>query len=260
MNIKKGYERGRPLVRLRAREQAWEAEIKAQEKQECYFDVLNEKLYFHEIERRDKLGERLQIPLAMFVAIAGFVGQMLQNIERGQRSTWAVIFWGTMIVASIAFFTGLFYLLRILKGHIYSYLPTAPHWDAYRSQCESLYKEYKHASELVTGALQHALNKSYVDCWTRNAAINDQKSFSMQRLNEALGVAALAAFAAYFFFYFGELEKGLKNIDQRVQIVNPVTINGDIVTTQKPPPPPPPPPARQVREDHKPAPVPPKGK
>lgn len=220
-------EKSQVLERLRLRNIELDKKNRSTAEIDRYFDSLNEKLYFHEIERRDKQGERLQIPLAMLVAVAGFVGQMLQNIVRGTVSFWAVWFWIFIAVTSISFIAGVYHLIKILRGHIYDFVPEAKHWDDYLTRCKSTYETYSDSTELVTVALRHAINESFKKCWSRNAAINDQKSFSLQRLNVWLGTAALSAFLAYFVFYFGALDKGLRDADHRVVIVNPEVIKGE---------------------------------
>ena len=49
------------------------------EKNELY--QLYEKLYFHELETRDKITGRLQVPLAIFISIISLAGYMLKNVD-----------------------------------------------------------------------------------------------------------------------------------------------------------------------------------
>lgn len=42
-----------------------------------------EKLYFQELERREKLSARLNVPLAILVAVIGFLSFMLNSAPTG---------------------------------------------------------------------------------------------------------------------------------------------------------------------------------
>jgi hypothetical protein len=53
---------------------------------------LYEKLYFHEIEVREKLGGRLQTPMAIIVSLIGVLTYLLQNFDSGHSGTATAIF------------------------------------------------------------------------------------------------------------------------------------------------------------------------
>ncbi|MFZ3037397.1 MAG: hypothetical protein WA112_09030 [Rugosibacter sp.] len=46
---------------------------------------LYEKLYFHEIEVREKLGGRLQTPMAIIVSLIGVLTFLIQNFDNQHR-------------------------------------------------------------------------------------------------------------------------------------------------------------------------------
>lgn len=209
-------------------------------------------MYFHEIQTRENLGQRLQIPLAVLIAVAGLMGQLLQNMERGQTGSWVVAFWVAVSGCAVMLGAGFFFFVRSGWGHTYQYLPSAGEMEKYRKECTEHYADYQFCDEYVEAAMRTAIDKWLVDCATANAAINDHKSYNILWLNRVLATAAVFSFLTFVFFYFGELDKKY----HEVKIVESVNLKGLDMATQKPPPPPSPPQPRQVREDRKPAPVP----
>jgi hypothetical protein len=63
---------------------------------------LYEKLYFHELDRREKLSARLNMPLAVLVAITDFLSYMLQNRQEHLTGWFDLAFW-------------IFYLWQLLR-------------------------------------------------------------------------------------------------------------------------------------------------
>lgn len=60
------------------------------EKQEL-FDFY-EKLYFHEVEAREKIAARLQIPLAILLSIASLYGYFLKGYSFSNTTFWNIVF------------------------------------------------------------------------------------------------------------------------------------------------------------------------
>lgn len=213
----------RPSSRIADRERpiADEPELKA----------LVESLYFHEIQTREDLGQRLQIPLAVLIALAGIVGQMLQNMERGQTGNWVYAFWFAVTGCAGLLAAAFFFFVRTGWGHVYKYLPVAGDLENYRSECNKLYENYPYSKELVETAVRKAVYDRLVECVTVNSAINDHKSYNILILNRVLAFAAVFSFASFLFFYFGELDKKY----QEIKIVGPLEVKGMTMANQKPP-------------------------
>jgi hypothetical protein len=221
-----------------------------------HLDALYEKIYFHEIDGRDKVAQRLQLPLVAFLAISGFVGSMLQSVQRTDTSPGAVTFWILLSFALASLMGAMWFLVVSLIGKKYHYLPVPQAWEDHQAKCAALYQDYEDAGRLVSAALQKNLVETYAHCGTVNGAINETKASYVFRLLRCLVAAALFSLAAYAIFFIAKLDKNLIKPTYRVEIVGSPTGKDSSMASQKPPPPPPPPPARQIKED-RPTPIPP---
>lgn len=185
---------------------------------------LFEKLYFHEIQSRENLSQRLQIPLAVLVALAGILGQMLQNMERSQPGSWFAAFWTAVAIASALLAISVFWFGRAQWGHRYKYLPTPEELEDYRNQCVDLYKEYPNKKRLVDDAIDAAIYERYVECTPRNSNVNAQKSEDIAWLNRVLAGGAVFKFLSFLCFHFGELDKKY----HEVKVVEPIEMKGPV--------------------------------
>lgn len=215
-----------------------------------------EKLYFHELEAREKLYSRLQVPMAVIISMVGLLGFMLQNLQRGQTGTGAFAFYASFFLSALFIFMSGFHLRNAAWGHEYAFLPTARAWDAYRRDCESTYKEFENADDLIEDALREAIYQEHIKSSSINAGINDRRSYSIYLAIRYLIIAVVFVFGAFVSFYFGGLDKTIHAKPVEVSIIKPVEMKGSTMSTDKPvPPPPPPPPTRFVRDDRPPAPT-----
>lgn len=185
-----------------------------------------EKLYFHEIEAREQMTTRLQIPLALLISIVGALGFMVQNLERGQTGAWAHVFFG-LFLASTAFLTASgYHCIRSAWGHDYSMLPVASDWDDYHEQCVGTYAVYPNSRQLVWTAIQTGIHAKYVECASVNARINELRSYHYHMTIKYLIVAVVLGFFAFVSFYFGNLDKSSHNKATEVRLVAPIELKG----------------------------------
>lgn len=237
------------ITRVRARESLLferEQQIRPHDR---HLDDFHEKIYFHEIDGRDKVVQRLQLPLVGFVAIAGFVGNMLQNIDRTVVSSGAAVFWAALAVAIMALGGAAGFFIVSVTGKLYHYLPLPKDWAKHKADCIELFRHYDEAERLVSAALTRHLVGIYESCGSVNGTINARKASYVFWLIRCLVVASISTVIAFGVFFTAKLDKNLSRIVQRVEIVNPSTIRYSEMTSQKPPPAPSPPPVREIKED-----------
>lgn len=216
---------------------------------------LYEKLYFHEIEVREKLNERLQAPLTLIIAFVGVIAYLLQNYEHKEFTTTSLIFLGVVGATSVCVAVSIYFFIRSWYNNLYSFLPSANETEKYRKVLLNQYATYPNGEELANGYFKDFLSNYYVSCSTINAVSNDYRSAYVHKTNARLILTALLGFSAFLVFYIGGLDRTRKPTE--VTLLNPIhviqgvpmnTING--VQTPQPPPPLPasPPPPRQIRE------------
>ena len=111
-----------------------------------------EKLYFHEIDSREKLNARLQIPLTLIVSFAGVLIFLLQNYWHQGFSATALGFLSLFALSLIALIIATYYFVRSCFGNTYSFLPDAQSTEEYRQKLNDLY-EPQIAADYFSGYL-----------------------------------------------------------------------------------------------------------
>lgn len=218
---------------------------------------LYEKLYFHEIEVREKLGGRLQTPMAIIVSLIGALAYLLQNFDKNHAGIAKVTFLIFFVVCSFTLVTSVYFFVRSWYGNTYAFLPSAKATEEYRQVLQKTYEQYKDGDSLAETYVNDYLCTKYIACATQNTQCNDLRSLNLHKTNGTLIAATVLVAATFLVFFLGGLDKAKASTPIEVVIVRPVDVKGIIMTEKKPelpkqvstpPPPPPPPPTRLIRE------------
>lgn len=217
---------------------------------------LYEKLYFHEIEVREKLGGRLQTPMAIIVSLIGVLTYLLQNFDKEHNGTSVTAFLFLFVLSSVTLVIAVYFFVRSWYGNTYAFLPSAEATEQYRLLLQKTYEQYKDGDTLAETYLNDYLCTKYIACATQNTQCNDLRSLYLHKTNGTLIASTILVAVSYLVFFMGDLDKSKTSIPTEVVIVKPVEIKGVIVNDKKPeppkevspPPPPPPPPSRLIKE------------
>lgn len=217
---------------------------------------LYEKLYFHEIEVREKLGGRLQTPMAIIVSLIGVLTFVVQNFDREHGTTSARLFLVLLTSSVCTLVAAIYYFVRSWYGNTYAFLPSAEATEQYRKLLQNTYEQYKEGDVLAENYLNDYLCTNYIRCATQNTQCNDNRSLNLHKTNGALIVSTILVAFLFLVFYMGDLDKTKATKPTEVVIVKPVDVKGSVMTEKKPeppkevtpPPPPPPPPPRLIKE------------
>ena len=142
-----------------------------------------EKLYFHEIDYRDKLTARLQLPLAINISFLSLLGFMVRNINFECRTNYLILFIIFIIFSTVLLIIGIVFFIKAFYGHTYEFIPTANETENYRLKLDSIYKEYENGLELANTYLEDYLYKYYCECSSNNAIVNDKRSENLHKAN-----------------------------------------------------------------------------
>lgn len=248
MHKRKNHESSAIVARMKARDEEIFRREHGMREVDRQLDDVFERLYFHELDGRDKVVQRLQLPLVAFIALLGLLGHIVQSAQRtfSGSTAWLWLLVGCSCALLLA---AAFFFVMSVVGHTYSFLPVPSEWQDYKDKCIALYHAEIDVDKLVSTAIKKGLMIRYAECATINGHINAKKSFYVFMILRFLIAGAIMAVAAYALFFFGEL--GSKPT-YRVELTNVANINRTDMTSHKPPPPPPPPPSRQVRDDRSP--------
>lgn len=234
---------------------------------------LYEKLYFHEIENKDKIASRSQLPLAIFVTLISLLGFMLMGVDFNCAPMMLLIFLAFFGVSSIVVLFGVIYFIKSFYGHSYAFIPTASATEQYKNDLITTYEEYENGTTLAKNYLKDYLYRYYHECSSKNSVVNDLRSKCLHRSNTFIIISLLPILLTFLIFNFGNVDKNRNEKIQKVIISNPLklelphtfikqdTNNRQVTTegvnshmskkkeTSEAPPPPPPPPKRIIRED-----------
>lgn len=218
---------------------------------------LYEKLYFHEIDSREKLNSRLQTPLTLIVLFVGVLAFLLQNYGHQGFSVAAILFSALVVLSVAALASAAFFFVKSWYNNTYSFLPSAQDTENYRQTLIKFYEPYENGEQLASEHFSDYLMSYYVRYSSANTECNDRRSIYLHKTNSALIVTAAIAFLAFLALFFGDLDKANIKKATEVSVVNPsVPIGGNMSNQPKNdqpqkvilPPPPPPPPPRRIRE------------
>lgn len=183
---------------------------------------LYEKLYFHELEIRDKLIGRLQISLTVIAILLGFLAFMLRNKADVAGGTTASIFWILFIISIVLIAIAIIFFMLSWYGSKYKLLPTASDTDKYKDKLFDHYKEYENSDELAMNFLHQYLFEYFRDWSSENTIINDKKSFYLYLTNLFVILSLIFSFLSFMLFYFGKLDKSNYPNPQRIIIQGPI--------------------------------------
>ena len=157
-----------------------------------------EKLYFHEIDSREKINSRLQIVLAIIVGQISIVGYILKSFDKYEFS-FIVFLLGVTLV-----FLGLAIMRFVFSWYNYEYefLPTAKDTEDYRDTLLDTYKDFDNCDYLVEDALKNYIYNYFIECSTRNTLNNDTRSVNLHKTASNLIISfCLSAITIGILFY-----------------------------------------------------------
>jgi len=225
---------------------------------------LFEKLYFHEIEAREKINGRLQLPMVLIISMLGAIAYMLQNLQRSYIDIWTILFLATLAATAVFLCIAIYNFIRSWFGNTYDFLPTPIDSSEYLNLLNTTYAEFDEKNQLIDQYLDEYLYDSYIHCATKNASCNDKRSIYLHKSHGYIITTSVSLLICFIVFYFGSLEKKPSKDPIQVSIQNLDFLKGVIMTESQtpkvenpqqkptpkkiPPPPPKPPTPRQIRE------------
>lgn len=187
---------------------------------------LYERIYFGEIDARDKVHSRLQLSLTLLLAVGGAVVFLLQNFDY-QAGSWtalrvafAIFFSGGVV--GLVFAAGWF--VQAFRSSGYRFLPDSEQTAAYRVELGRTYEAYEQNDRLISDALDKYITGYYIDCGAFNTRVNDRRSAYLHSCNGAIVISAVALMLAFLAFNFGGLDRGRIRPPAEVQVTKPVDV------------------------------------
>lgn len=156
-----------------------------------------EKIYFHELARKEQIFSRLSIPLATIIAIAGFYSVILGG-DRAVLTLGAKIWFLTILGLSVVTLAiGVYFFIDALLGKTDENLAAPNTIEKYRLDLIDYYLNEPNWEEKVAQDLRVYYYENYMNCATICTINNDRKSSSLYYCNVALIISAGIAVIAY---------------------------------------------------------------
>lgn len=135
---------------------------------------LYEKLYFHEIDRRDKLHARLNLPLVMLIGLLSFFGFLLSKAPTSSSYWLSICFWSLYDCAFALLMIAAWHFKQAWARGNYDYvLPVVSKIDEYRA---TLDKHYEGDEEQSRAEFERVILNYYIRGATTNAENNDTRN------------------------------------------------------------------------------------
>lgn len=189
-----------------------------------YFE-LHRDFYQREIDARDKIAARLNIPLALLVSIATYATYVAKTIDyQIEAPCWITIsLILTGITSLVTFSFAAFHFVMALgglKGHKYDFLPTSQEVHDYREQLKVLYADFPGEEQKQ---FDNYLFNTYCSLATSNAVVNDRRYYSLHRCTMFLVMTILPIVLFFMFFTFSPYngEKKVESRNNSTVIVSP---------------------------------------
>ncbi|MFH2135837.1 MAG: hypothetical protein ABII81_11805 [Pseudomonadota bacterium] len=186
---------------------------------------LYEKLYFHEIEVRENLNGRLQLPMAIIVSLAGVLGYLIQNVDDRQFSASLAIFTITIFLSSVTLLTAIFFFVRSWFNHTYAFFPSAKDTEEYRNLLASTYLGFEDGKQLANQYFEEYIQNNFINCSTQNTQCNDIRSLNLHKTNGTLIIATILVFASFTFFALGKLDQAKNGKPTEIVISKPIELS-----------------------------------
>ncbi|WP_214349183.1 hypothetical protein [Pseudomonas congelans] len=162
---------------------------------------LYEKIYFFEAERKEKLIARLNLPLAMLVALSSFLSY-LQSKAPPSTSTAGIYFWIFFLCCAVCVAIGIGHFARAWRIRNDDLtLPTSAALEAHRLELITYYGEG--GADTANGFFIQTIVDYFVNCATKNSLNNDGRGVELDLLSKFVIwsiVLALLSFIPFFIY------------------------------------------------------------
>ena len=138
---------------------------------------LFERMYFYELDRKDKFVAKLNIPFAAIIALVGYYAFLLSVDRAGLGHGVESLFWTLLFFSIFCTMGGAIFFIRALLGGIDKAILTANEIEGYRQKLIKHYCGYDGEEEYVASQLRSIMYRDYMNCSTVITLNNEKKGF-----------------------------------------------------------------------------------
>ncbi|HEF4758624.1 TPA: hypothetical protein SAN82_001028 [Pseudomonas putida] len=156
-----------------------------------------EKIYFYEQSRKEQIFSRLNIPLAVKVALVGFYAVIISSDYKALSLGGSIWMWVVLAFSVAALIVGSYFFVDSLLGRMDKAVATPNALENWRQSLILYYGDEVACMDIVAAEIRRALYIDYMNCASILTVNNDRKSSSLYYCNVALIVSAAFAAIAY---------------------------------------------------------------
>jgi hypothetical protein len=182
---------------------------------------LYEKLYFHEVDARDKVVARLQISMAILFSILSVFAILVKAVDIhivGSLNLW---FYGFLGLSVILFLKSFIYFVGAFYNHGYSFMPSPLRMEDYRQELINHYEPYEGSENYVDEEFTKFIYDYFNKCTSANVIVNDLRSYKVHMCNRYLIFTVAPLLVSFLIFTFSDMD-GSKKI-QKIELNGPVS-------------------------------------
>lgn len=166
-----------------------------------------EKVFYQELDRKEKLYARLNMPFAIIAAVLTFLSYMLSKAPTTEDGTTAIWFWIFYLCTCIVLFIGSLYFraawaLRDSDRGI----PTLLDLETHRRNFSDNYQIYWDTPEEADAHFKNLLQNYFIEGATINTENNDKRGIYIRSLSNYATAAILLALLSFIPFYTHQQE------------------------------------------------------
>lgn len=156
-----------------------------------------EKIYFYELGRKEQIFSRLNIPLAVMVALVGFYAVIISSNYKKLSLGGAIWLWLILACSISALLIGAYFFIDALLGKMDKAVATPNSLEKWRQELVIYYSDQPNCADIVATEVRHALYSDYMNCASILTVNNDRKASSLYFCNIAVIIAAAFSGVAY---------------------------------------------------------------
>ena len=166
-----------------------------------------ERIYFYELERKEKLISRLNLPLTILVVLLSFFSYMLGNAPTTDDGYVGVFFWVFYFCALICLLRGAYYfwiswqLPDFDKG-----LPTLIAMEAYRADATAHFAIHGENTDDAETYFKSVILNYYIEGASVNTENNDQRGANLTSLASNVTLTMILSVFSFIPFYIHQQE------------------------------------------------------
>jgi hypothetical protein len=157
---------------------------------------LYEKLYFHELNRRENMVQRLSLPVVITIGLLGFCSYLLNNKPIFTAQWESITYWFFLLFSILTITIGLWFFRVVWIGYKDEMLPTPRSIENYVEKCKETYSDYP-GDEDTDNALYNVMYEYFVQTTTKITMTNDKRSFNLFLVTVCLFLSMISSIIAY---------------------------------------------------------------